>query len=358
MKKSSLLKRPLKYIDTHMLGNRVSTFLHRNQQDEELFHLNLDITSSCNLQCRTCSLRQWQPKLPEKRVSEEILAALMPVFAMVRSVDLQCNCEPLLHPDIVGIVRQIKRINPSAFVAFVTNGMLLNSKLIHQLVESGVDKIGFSIDGASTATYEYIRTGAHFEHVLTNIRELIAFRDATGSLTPKIEWISVASQLNLAELPDILRMGIAMGISAYSVNGLEPYTEEMVAQIVYAETVSPQAQEVFQQLREEAQQHGIQLLLPSLIIQPYTSCQLQSCVIDASGAVFPCPALSYQRPYYYLGELLEHPQVTFGNLHTQQFFNIWKSTSYASFRRQLRHGKFPEFCQRCLMMNRVLCPTV
>lgn len=350
------LKRLGKYLDQRFLGNALSAFLHPTEPDQ-LIHVNLDVTGSCNLRCQMCSLKAWS-SFTAKRLSFEQLTRLDTLFSQIRSIDVHCNCEPLLHPELVEIIRHIKAANPQLFVAFVTNGTLLTPSVSRRLVESGLDKIGFSIDGACIETYETIRQGARFEQVLSNIRQFFEIKRTLHAALPTVEFISVVLQNNLAELPQILSLGAELGIDTYSVNGLEPYTKEMAAQIIYGEEPSLQAQQVFAELRHLAGKYGIYLLLPHLTIQPYTTCVLQSCVIDVDGEVHPCPALSYARPYYYAGEYLTHPCVSFGNAFEQDILDIWHSARYRTFRKKLRQGHLPPYCQRCLMQHKVLCPTL
>lgn len=349
------VKEFIKRIDTDLLNQRLSRLFHP-ESPQELLHVNLDVTGGCNLDCRMCSLKAWA-SYSARRLSLEQIQRLNNIFTRIHSLDLQCNCEPLLHPEIVEIISHIKTVNPQLFVAFVTNGTLLTPELSRRLIESGLDKIGFSIDGACAETYERIRQGARFKQVLSQIRTFFEIRREVHSNLPKVEFVSVASRDNLTEIPQILSLGIEIGIDVYSVNGLEPYTEDMATQVLYEKQPANQAQEVFRELRRLAAQHDIQLLLPQLIPQPYTRCDLHSCVIDVDGDVYPCPALSYQRPYYADGAQWTHPQISFGNAFEQNVLDIWNSKPYIQFRKKLRTGHLPPYCQQCLMQQKVLCPS-
>jgi radical SAM protein with 4Fe4S-binding SPASM domain len=348
-------KHIVRYIDEKILKYQIFKILHKPYY-ENLVHIDLDISGTCNLNCRMCSLKKWYARDTSKKISHEILVKLESVFSRIHSIDLQCNCEPLLHPDIVDIIKYIKRRSPQIFVSLVTNGTLLNSSLSYQLIESGLDRIGFSIDGACAETYQKIREGARFERVLHNIREFTAIKKSMSSTTPQVDFITVASRENIRELSQILKLGIDLEIDSFSVNGLEPYTEEMSKMILYDGNQTAKYQAIWKKLQEIAIEQGIQILLPSLAVQQYTSCKLTSCVIDVAGNVYPCPVLSYERPYYYFGEKFVHPQISFGNLDNQSFFEIWNAKPYKRFRKNVLQGKFPDYCQTCLMNHKVICP--
>lgn len=324
----------------------------------ELRGLSIDLTSVCNIACTTCSLADHYT-LPKKlRMNQELLERLRWAFEHSVWVALQCNCEPLLHKGIADVIRFIKGVNPAIRVSFVTNAMLLTAARAEDLVRSGVDEIGVSIDGATRETFEEIRVGAVFDTVLANVRGLIEARQRLGSATPSLQVISVACRRNLGELVDILELAADLGASNHAINGLEPYTEAMASEVLYRlEGVDEEAEAVFRRLREVGEARGVRVVLPRLTIQPYTTCDLRSCIVDASGQVFPCATLSYERPFYFQGEAYRHPQVCVGSVAERPFEEIWNSDSYRRFRGELRDGVLPESCQRCLFNHRVTCPS-
>ena len=55
-------------------------------------------------------------------------------------------------------------------MTFTTNATLLNDTISKKIIDSGVDVVFFSVDGASKETFEKIRVGANFERVKENIR--------------------------------------------------------------------------------------------------------------------------------------------------------------------------------------------
>lgn len=323
---------------------------------KELNSLTLDISSSCNLNCRICSLRAWYPNRGVACMSLAALQKLDEVFPRIESVSLQCNCEPLLNRQIVPIIHYIKNVNPKLMVSFVTNGTLLSPTLSAELVRSGVDTITISIDGATSGSFEKVRCGAKFDTVIGNLRNLVAERNHQPKTLLKIEIISVATSDNIHELCDILNLSAELGVDGFSVNGLEPYTDEMASFILYGKMAHPKCEQIFNTLEKQAEELGIKISLPSLKLIPFISCDLRRCVIDSEGNVYPCPPLSYERPYYYEGSRYMHPRITFGNINEKGFYEIWHSSEFSLFRRELRKGKLSRYCTTCLMNHGVLCP--
>lgn len=84
-------------------------------------------------------------------------------FPYAKSVHLQGWGEPLLHKDVIKMVKMAKKSGCS--VSFTTNGTLLTRETSEEVTELGVDVIAVSIAGATRETHEKIRTGSNFEEL-------------------------------------------------------------------------------------------------------------------------------------------------------------------------------------------------
>jgi radical SAM protein with 4Fe4S-binding SPASM domain len=278
------------------------------------------------------------------------------VIPKVGAISLQCNCEPLLNKNIVDIVRRLKQENPNLHVAFATNGTLLSPSISSGLIDVGLNQIWFSIDGASEETYESIRRGAKFEEVIENIKNLISQKELKQAVLPKAGMITVASTKNVSELFSILELTGELHLDSLIINGLEPYDEEMANSVLWGKSAKQEYIQVFGKLERLAREKGIELRLPSLQLESYTSCTLSGCTIDSNGNVYPCSCLSYERPYFYFGEKNVHSRISFGSLKENDLSKIWNSREYRSFRNRLTKGRFPKCCHKCLLQNKVICP--
>ena len=320
----------------------------------ELLHLSLDVTSSCNLNCRMCSLKQWHP--PGPNLTEEILTRLDAVFAVVRSVDLFSNCEPLLHPRLPEIIGHIKRVNSRVRIQVVTNGTLLTPELSRALISAGLDSMGFSVDSPRPEVYEAIRVGARFEQVIQNIQNFIAIRNEMAEIRPRIALLVVLSKINQEDLCKILFLSAKLGADCVRVNGLEPYTEEMSHQVLYGDGKTGATEVIFDRAKRLARDLGLEIHLPSLSMRPNGMCILRRCMVDSSGNLYPCAAYAYERPSYWRQKASVHPRLTFGNVLDREFMEIWNNQEYREFRGNISSGKFPAPCQMCLIRNGVICP--
>ena len=67
--------------------------------------------------------------------------------------------EPLLYPHFIELVESAKRYETEVY--FNTNATMLTKDLARRLVDLDVDRISFSVDGATEKTFESIRKGAN-----------------------------------------------------------------------------------------------------------------------------------------------------------------------------------------------------
>jgi MoaA/NifB/PqqE/SkfB family radical SAM enzyme len=74
---------------------------------------------------------------------------------------LQGLGEPLLSPYLPEMIRTA--VQRKIIVGFNTNATLLTGRRAAELVDSRVDWLHVSLDGASPAAYEAIRNGARFD---------------------------------------------------------------------------------------------------------------------------------------------------------------------------------------------------
>ena len=214
------------------------TFVRRGDQVEvrpnvhSLRKLYIEPTTGCNLSCKTCVRSTWNEPIGQmSRDVFDLLVGQLGSTGSVESVMFGGFGEPLLHPDIAHMVREIKALGLK--VELVTNGMLLNEKMARSLIDAGLDTLWVSFDGVCEESFEDIRVGATFVSVLENVRRL---QEIQCESEPKIK-VAVAFVLMRRNAVDLAHVGeLARGIGAeeVSVSTLIPYSRDMVDEMVYA----------------------------------------------------------------------------------------------------------------------------
>ncbi|PWU57205.1 pyrroloquinoline quinone biosynthesis protein PqqE, partial [Micromonospora globispora] len=182
-------------------------------------HLQLEITSACNLRCLMCLVRYRPPvnKLAGA-MPPELFHRLVEEMPGLRRLTLQGLGEPLLSPYLMEMVSTA--VGRDIAVGFNSNATLLTRRRAEELVASGVDWLHVSLDGAGAAGYERVRDGADFDRVVANLAGLVEAKRAAGSATPWIRVVFVAMRDTIDELPDLVRLLGRIGVDELHVQNL------------------------------------------------------------------------------------------------------------------------------------------
>jgi MoaA/NifB/PqqE/SkfB family radical SAM enzyme len=102
----------------------------------------LEITDSCNIKCDGCyRLILGEGHKPLEQVREEIL--FLRKWRNCNGISISGG-EPVLHPDILEIIRFIKELGMKSIM--LTNGYALNEELLEKLKDAGLTGLSFHID--------------------------------------------------------------------------------------------------------------------------------------------------------------------------------------------------------------------
>ncbi|MBP1625280.1 MAG: putative oxidoreductase, partial [Acidobacteria bacterium] len=136
----------------------------------QLARVYIEPTNRCNLNCLTCIRNSWDEPLGEisSAVFSRIVESLK-AFSVPPSVFFGGHGEPLSHPHIVDMVKELKSVG--SFVELITNGTLLTKPFSKQLIDAGLDMLWVSLDGATPESYTDVRLGAALPEVLKNLRD-------------------------------------------------------------------------------------------------------------------------------------------------------------------------------------------
>jgi radical SAM protein with 4Fe4S-binding SPASM domain len=100
----------------------------------------------------------------------------------VPSIKLNYRGEPTMNKRLPDMIRLAKEAGILE-VQLNTNGVLINEKLAGEMIDAGLDRIKFSIDGATAEVYEKIR-GTNFERVVSNVQNFVRIRNEKGLIRP------------------------------------------------------------------------------------------------------------------------------------------------------------------------------
>lgn len=211
-------------------------FVRMHRPITHLTKIYIEPTVACNLGCITCFRNAWDQ--PIGRMTEETFERFLAGLGRLSplpGVYFGGIGEPLFHPKTIEWIRRVKEMG--AKVELITNGTILNEKIACQLIDSGLDVLWVSIDGATPESYEDVRLGAELPVVLENLRRLFKMRKGGHFPQPEIGVAFVAMKRNINDLPQIIKMGHTFGARYYSISNIQPATEEMQADCLYTRTM-------------------------------------------------------------------------------------------------------------------------
>jgi len=140
----------------------------------------LEVTNACNLKCRMCFIygedvkKRRETGFMKKDVWQAAIDE-MGSWGADLTLDLHGAGEPLLHPELFEIISLAKG-KKNLSTGFLSNATLLTKEKAQAVIETGVDWIGFSVDGAQREVFEYYRKGALLAEVEENIEYLLSIR--------------------------------------------------------------------------------------------------------------------------------------------------------------------------------------
>src|ERR1043165_9752196 len=125
----------------------------------------VETTAKCNLYCPMCP-RETHPQ-PKSDMTTEVFERLVAEAAdTAEHMMLIVLGEPFMDPQIFQRIEFCHQHSISTLLS--TNGTFLDERNAARILDSPLDQITLSFDGAKKETFEFYRKGANFEKVRDN----------------------------------------------------------------------------------------------------------------------------------------------------------------------------------------------
>jgi radical SAM protein with 4Fe4S-binding SPASM domain len=316
--------------------------------------LYLETTNRCNLRCKGCILFRgsWEP---ERDVSLNELMTIADQLPALERVFLHGIGEPLLNRALIDMVKYLKQRN--VYVLFNSNGVLLDERKQHGLIQAGLDELRISLDAASAKGYRKIRNSDRFEQVVENIRSFVSLKTGQQAAHPELSVWFLGTRDNIAELPGLVDLAAEMGIKEIYLQRLvyfqdsEGYGIARQANSLRGATDGSLA--LIQKSQDMAARRGIHLNASGLSApldslrggddadQPWKKCYrpFSLMYITANGNVLPCCLSPFAS--------VDYSSIILGNVFDSPLKKIWAGTKYISFRQNHQTATPPTCCQGC-----------
>ena len=292
--------------------------------------LTIEPTAVCNLRCPQCltglgKLQRDESFLPfelYKKVIDEIGDELWYLL-------LYNQGEPFLHPQFIEMVRLAKK--KRIYVTTSTNGhFFADETSVKKLIDSGIDSIIVSLDGADAATYSEYRRGGDFAAVVEGIRRLIKARNAMKSKTPYILIQCLITKSTEKQLAEVKKLARSLRVNRVLFKTFQVEDENTAAQFL--------PENAKWRRYDFAASEG-RLLHPK--VKGPCHRLWYSTVILSDGRVVPCC-------------FDKNGNFSFGNIQNATLKEIWTSDEYQQFRKAVRKkSESIPICQNCSRAQKV-----
>ncbi|TKS86173.1 Molybdenum cofactor biosynthesis protein 1 [Collichthys lucidus] len=137
-------------------------------------YLRISLTEKCNLRCQYCMPEEGVKLTPRGQLlstSEVLTLARLFVQEGVEKIRLTGG-EPLIRPDVLDIISELRKLEGLKTIAVTTNGMNL-ARLLPRLKDAGLDLINISLDSLVPAKFEFIVRRKGFHKVMEGIDKAV-----------------------------------------------------------------------------------------------------------------------------------------------------------------------------------------
>lgn len=137
-------------------------------------YLRISLTEKCNFRCQYCMPEEGVKLTPRGQLlstSEVLTLARLFVQEGVDKIRLTGG-EPLIRPDVLHIITELRKLEGLKTIAMTTNGMNL-ARLLPNLKDAGLDLINISLDSLVPAKFEFIVRRKGFHKVMEGIEKAI-----------------------------------------------------------------------------------------------------------------------------------------------------------------------------------------
>lgn len=279
--------------------------------------LMLEPTNFCNLKCPLCPTGQGLIKRKKESLTFEkakkILDRMAPEIIHLR---LWNWGEPFLCKDIFKIIKYAKKYK--IFVNTSTNASFLNKKIANQIVDSELDELIISLDGASEKTYNKYRKSGSFKKVLEAIKEIEKHKKIHDSEFPKIKLQFIIMKHNQHEMKKIIKIA-----------------KELEVNTLFFKSVGIMDLKVKEDIKKYLPSNKKFLRQSFERIENKCDYLWEEMTINVDGSVVPCCRDSNNK-------------YVFGNIFKEDFQEIWNNKKYQDFRKKIiKNKKQIPICRFC-----------
>ncbi|MFQ5629259.1 MAG: radical SAM/SPASM domain-containing protein [bacterium] len=285
--------------------------------------ITVEPTNICNLDCPLCVTGSGKMARVGGRMSIETFQKLIDEIGdRIWYVIFYHQGEPYMNKAFLPSVQYAKK--HKLYTETSTNAHFLNRKNAERTVESGLDTIIVSVDGATQESYEKYRVKGKLARVLEGICTLVAAKNRLRSKTPYILLQFLAMRHNEHQIPEIKAMSKDLGVDRLLLKNIQVET--------YREALEwmPKA-ENFQRYRIGEQNISVRQGGKGVCPRPWLSS-----LVNWDGTVVPC--CFDKNGHHTMGDIKN----------SEHFVQVWSKSDYKEFRDKMLNQRYEiDICRNC-----------
>jgi MoaA/NifB/PqqE/SkfB family radical SAM enzyme len=252
---------------------------------------------ACPHACPYCRCRAFRGTLPPFIDGAFLRGFLEECISVgVRALELSGGGEPLVHPEIVGILETASDLGLE--VGLITNGHRLGEEEVAAAVASFCRWCRVALDAATPETYERIHGPAlPFEALCRAIRSLAGRRRGPKRLLLGVKFL--ISRLNLREIRAAARLAAELGADYIQFKPARNHPLEI------DESQAVRGEEEIEKARAELKSQDFAVMGSARRTQLDRACMLTPLhpVVDTDGRAYLCPFFEHRQEEHLIGHI-------------------------------------------------------
>ncbi|WP_420317117.1 SPASM domain-containing protein [Ekhidna sp.] len=283
----------------------------------------IEPTTACNLRCPECPSGLRSFSRPTGKLDLVLFEKIMlDVSSHLLYLTFYFQGEPYLNPAFLDMVQIANK--HKVYTTTSTNAHFLDDENAKKTVESGLNRLIISIDGASQETYESYRKEGDLTKVLEGTKNILKWRKSLKSNHPKVVWQFLVVRPNEHEIPKIKLLAKEYEVDKVVFKTAQIYDYKNGNELI------PTIDKYSRYRKGPDDTFSIKNELENKCWKMW-----QSCVITWDGQVIPCC----------FDKDASH---SMGNVTEKSFEDIWFSKAYQNFRNALLNSRSEiEICKNC-----------
>lgn len=331
--------------------------------------INLTSTTVCNLQCFMCN-QFLDPNSPKAMMDEDVYQRVVrELYPYAKTMQLSAFGEPLMTPKMQQKLDDLERYGMKLEMVSNATLMMKESKFREQLLRT-LELVTFSMDGATRATYNSIRTGAEFDEVFANISRFAEKRlEMPPERRPRMNFNYILMKRTVAEAPRFVEMVKKWGGDEIVFNHLVAFHPSLKSESLnYHRAYANEWQD---RTREVAKALGVKIQIPPNFADVRDDVEVEPAAAKApvpgaaaaapvSAPARPCgpPPIKcwflwqrvYIAPYGDVVPCCLAGMPAFGNMQRTPFHDIWNGDTYQNYRRHVFTERPLGKCRSCYLI--------